>query len=132
MYQYAIFTTKYTLQDIYKRSGFSSCIAILCVCDERPTRCKTRCTCHDIPVWLKNEVSSHSYIGHWSKDRTQTTFLVSRRRDVAHGQYPKLFLNIVFIRANSTKKIRSEILWHRFSAVPDFSSPEPKAQRELL
>ena len=32
--------------------------------DERRTRCKSGDTCHDLPIWLKNEVSSHSYIGH--------------------------------------------------------------------
>ena len=36
-----------------------------CVYDEWCTRCKSRDTCPDIPVWLKNGVSSHSYIGHW-------------------------------------------------------------------
>ena len=36
-----------------------------CVYYEWCTRCKSRDTCPDIPVWLKNEVSSHSYIGHW-------------------------------------------------------------------
>ena len=35
------------------------------VYDEWCTRCKSRDTCPDIPVWLKNGVSSHSYIGHW-------------------------------------------------------------------
>ena len=55
----------YALQDTYKCSGFSSCVAILCVYDERRTRCKSRDSCHDIPIWLKNEVSSHSYIDHW-------------------------------------------------------------------
>ena len=49
----------------YKCSGFSSCVAILCLYDERRTRCKSHDTCQDIPIWLKNEVSSHSKIGHW-------------------------------------------------------------------
>ena len=40
-------------------------VGILCVYDERPTRCKSRDTCPDIIMWLKNGVSSHSYIGHW-------------------------------------------------------------------
>ena len=55
---------KYVLQGIYECSGFSSCGAILCLYDERRTRCKSCDTCHDIPIWLKNEVSSHSNIGH--------------------------------------------------------------------
>ena len=38
MYQQAIFTTKYALQDIYECSGFSSCVAILCVYDESRSR----------------------------------------------------------------------------------------------
>ena len=45
-------------------AGFTSCIAILSVYDKRRTRRKSHDTCHDIPIWLKNEVSSHSYIGH--------------------------------------------------------------------
>ena len=51
---------KYALQCTYKCSGFSSCVTILCMYDERGTRCKSHDTCPDIPIWLKNEVSSHS------------------------------------------------------------------------
>ena len=47
-------------------SGLSSCVTILRVYHERRTRSKSRDTRHDIPIWLKNEVSSHSYIGHCS------------------------------------------------------------------
>ena len=62
---------KYALQCTDKCSGFSSCIAILCVYDERRTRCKSRDACPDIPIWLTNEVSSHSNIGHcWKRHKS--------------------------------------------------------------
>ena len=36
----------------------------MCVYDERRARCKSPDISPDIPMWLKNGVSSHSYIGH--------------------------------------------------------------------
>ena len=46
----------------YKCRGLTSCIAIFSVYDndKRRTRRKSHDICHDIPIWLKNEVSSHS------------------------------------------------------------------------
>ena len=38
----------------------------------------SRDTCHDIPVWLKNEVSSHSYKGHWRYAPDSKQFLETR------------------------------------------------------
>ena len=64
--------TKYVLKCTYKCSGSSSCVAILCAYDERRLRCKSRDTCPDIPMWLKNGVSSHSYIGHCLNKSTGT------------------------------------------------------------
>ena len=39
----------------------------LCVYDERRARYRSRDISPDIPMWLKNGVSSHSYIGHCAK-----------------------------------------------------------------
>ena len=40
---------------------------LFCVYDEWRTRCKSRDIYPDIPVWLKNGVSSHSYTGHYGQ-----------------------------------------------------------------
>ena len=39
-------------------------LPFLSVYNKRRTRRKSCDTCHDIPIWLINEVSSHSNIGH--------------------------------------------------------------------
>ena len=82
---------KYALQDIYKCSSFSRCVAILCVYDERRTRCKSHGTCYDIPIWLKNEVSSHSYIGHWY---TQINTLLKMWTYPTHPDYYSLVIKL--------------------------------------
>ena len=47
--------------------------------DERHTRCKSHDTCPDIPIWLKNEVSSHTNIGHCMFFNDSWEFQWSRR-----------------------------------------------------
>ena len=42
----------------------------MCVYDERSARCESRDISADIPMWLKNGVSSHSYIGHCLERQT--------------------------------------------------------------
>ena len=71
---------------------FLTAASPFCVYDEWCTRCKSRDTCPDIPVWLKNGVSSHSYIGHCWKEMQQNfgqkkrpdaqiTFFIKYRRN---------------------------------------------------
>ena len=78
MLQWAIFIAKNALQCTHKCSRFSSCVAILCVYDERRARCKSRDISPDIPMWLKNGVSSHSYIGHWQHEWKFRCFQLTR------------------------------------------------------
>ena len=45
---------------------FLEAVSLFCVQYEWRTRYKSGDTCPDIPIWLKNGVSSHSNIGHCS------------------------------------------------------------------
>ena len=53
-----------TLFKIPINAAVSQAVSPFCVCIMKGTPGVSHVTCHDIPIWLKNEVSSHSNIGH--------------------------------------------------------------------
>ena len=64
MQQSGIDMVKYALECSFKMQQYLKAASPFCVYDEWRIRCMSRDTCPDIPVWLKNGVSRHSYISH--------------------------------------------------------------------
>ena len=62
--------------------------------NERRTRRKSRDICHDIPLWLKNEVSSHSNIGHCTPE--QIDFEKNQLMTKKQAKYPKVMISVVY------------------------------------
>ena len=91
---------------------FLTAASPFCVYDEWCTRCKSRDTCPDIPVWLKNGVSSHSYIGHCIKASDlghnhsgRTGHGVKHLVTILQSWYRNAYSGILFFDSKTVRKL---------------------------
>ena len=96
---------------------FLTAASPFCVYDEWCTRCKSGDTCPDIPVWMKNGVASHSYIGHCLEALSMSTHNIFYR-EILQSNFHTLKTSDSAFDPSFSSLPRPDIKTSRASGVP--------------